>query len=268
MANTVDKVIKIALAEVGYLEKSKSAYLANPNIIYEKVLGAGEDNYTKYGKEMHDIYPQVMDFPAYWCDAFVDWCFYKAYGIANAKGLLGGNFDDYTVNSAKLYKNKNAYYKTPMIGDQVFFKNTQRINHTGFVYAVDANYFYTVEGNTSSSAGVVRNGGCVATKKYKLGYAKVDGFGRPRYDVVLSNGTITTNATTPTSSKYPTIKYGDKNDYVKAWQNYLNSCGFNCGQADGDFGSKTLAALKKWQKVKKLPVDGIVNEADWLMIGK
>ena len=107
MANTVDKVLNIALAEVGYLEKSRSAYIKNPNVLYEKTAGAGKDNYTKYGKEMHNIYPSVMDFPAYWCDAFVDWCFYKAYGVTTAKSLLGGNFNDYTVASCQMYEKKN-----------------------------------------------------------------------------------------------------------------------------------------------------------------
>ena len=70
-----NKVIQIALNEVGYLEKSKQAYQQNNNIIYDKTQGAGSDNYTKYGYDMHKLYPSVMDFPAYWCDAFVDWCF-------------------------------------------------------------------------------------------------------------------------------------------------------------------------------------------------
>ena len=65
--NTADKVIQVAMNEVGYLEKSKTAYQKNPDIIYEKTAGAGQDNYTKYGKIMHDIYPSVMDFPAAWC---------------------------------------------------------------------------------------------------------------------------------------------------------------------------------------------------------
>lgn len=62
MANTVDKVIKIALAEEGYQEKSREAYLANPMVLESKDAGAGEDNYTKYGRDMHKIYPSVMDF--------------------------------------------------------------------------------------------------------------------------------------------------------------------------------------------------------------
>ena len=45
--NTPDKVLSIAAAEVGYLEKSKAAYTADPNVLYDKTAGAGSDNYTK-----------------------------------------------------------------------------------------------------------------------------------------------------------------------------------------------------------------------------
>lgn len=188
MANTVDKVITIALAEVGYLEKKSNSNL------YDKTANAGSNNYTKYGKEMHDIYPSVMDYPAYWCDAFVDWCFYKAYGVSTAKSLIGGNFNDYTVSSAQMYKNKKAWYTSnPKIGDQIFFKNSKRICHTGIVYDVDSKYVYTVEGNTSSGSGVVANGGCVAKKKYLLTSSSIAGYGRPKYDVVVEEKPKVTN---------------------------------------------------------------------------
>ena len=50
MAVDVNRLIEVATAEVGYLEKSKSAYNKNPNIIYDKTGGAGSDNVTKFGK--------------------------------------------------------------------------------------------------------------------------------------------------------------------------------------------------------------------------
>lgn len=179
----VEKVINIALAEDGYVEKSTAAYRKNPKILDNKTAGAGFDNWTKYGRDMHAIYPTVMDFPAWWCDCFVDWCFYKAFGVSNAKKLLAGDFNDYTVASAQLYKNKGAWYETPQVGDQVFFTNVKGgICHTGLVYAVDANRFYTVEGNTSANVkGVEFNGGCVAKKSYSRSYVRVAGFGRPNY---------------------------------------------------------------------------------------
>ena len=48
MANTVDKVLKVARGEVGYLEKR------NANNLYNKTANAGSNNYTKYGKEKHE----------------------------------------------------------------------------------------------------------------------------------------------------------------------------------------------------------------------
>lgn len=189
--NYASKVINIALAEVGYLEKKNG----NISYLYDKTSNAGTANYTKYGKEMHDIYPSIMDYPASWCDACVDWCFNKAYGISNAKGLLGGDFNDYTVASAQLYKNKGAYYKkNPKVGDQIFFKNSSGgICHTGLVYAVDSKRVYTIEGNTSSASGVVANGGCVAKKSYLLTYTRIDGYGRPKYDAEPSTSGYTYN---------------------------------------------------------------------------
>lgn len=175
-------VIKIAKAEEGYLEKKDG----NASYLYDKTANAGSANYTKYGKEMHEIYPAVMDYPAAWCDAFVDWCFMQAYGVSNARSLLGGNFDDYTVASAQLYKNKNAWKSGGVIpepGWQIFFKNSKRICHTGLVVEYDPGYrtVVTIEGNTSSAAGVVANGGCVRRKTYSVDDAQIAGYGVPAY---------------------------------------------------------------------------------------
>lgn len=177
MANYASKVIDIALGEVGYLEKKSNSNLDS------KTANAGTANYTKYGRDMHKLYPSVMDFPAAWCDAFVDWCFQKAYGVSNAKGLLGGDFNDYTPSSAQLYKNKGAWGIKPRKGAQIFFKNNTRICHTGLVYDFDSKYVYTVEGNTSGASGVIANGGGVCKKKYALTNSSIAGYGYPNYDV-------------------------------------------------------------------------------------
>lgn len=271
MPNYAKTVIDIALAEVGYLEKKNG----DLKYLYDKTKNAGTANYTKYGKEMHDIYPSVMDYPAQYCDAFVDWCFQKAYGVANAKGLLGGNFDDYTVASAQLYKNKGAYYKTnPKVGDQIFFNNGKRICHTGLVYAVDSKRAYTIEGNTSGASGVVANGGCVAKKSYLLTYNRIDGYGRPKYDVeqstVVVPKPITTNyplvdfvkdiqraigvgvdgvAGKITLGKTPTVssKKNNKHKVVIHLQKRLNALGYDCGTPDGHASAKFDTAVKSYQ---------------------
>ena len=254
-------VINIALNEVGYLEKSSAAYKKNKNIIYEKTKGAGSDNYTKYGKEMHDLYPAVMNFPAYWCDCFVDWCFYKAYGVSSAKALLGGNFDDYTVNSKALYVAKGAYIKRgegiPKKGDQIFFNNGTRVCHTGIVYNVDKTYVYTVEGNTSVGSAVVANGGGVSKKKYALSYNKIDGYGRPPYRTKSIIKKLTKSAYKKAFPIVPpVIKIKSTGEQVKKLQKFLNWYGDYGLTVDGDCGKKTTKAIKMFQKAEKLTVDG------------
>lgn len=255
MANTVDKVIAIAKKEIGYLEKSKSAYNANPAILDYKTEGAGSDNYTKYGRDMHKVYPSTMDFPAAWCDCFVDWCFMQAYGVSNAQALLGGKFDDYTINSAGLYKKMNAYYTTkPKIGDQIFFKNSKgKICHTGLVYKVDKSKVYTIEGNTSGGSTVVSNGGSVAMKSYALTYARIDGYGRPKYETSQKSGLIETS----TEIAIPTLKKGLKGPEVGKLQSNLNKLINANLDVDNDFGKKTDEAVREFQKRYLLEVDGI-----------
>lgn len=53
--NEIEKVLKIANEEVGYIEKSKQAYQSNPSILDSKTDGAGSDNYTKYMRDMDNL---------------------------------------------------------------------------------------------------------------------------------------------------------------------------------------------------------------------
>ena len=176
--SAIEKLLAIASNEVGYLEKR------NGNSLYDKTANAGSANYTKYGYEMHKLYPATMDYPAAWCDCFVDWCFVQAFGKDMAMKLLH-KFDDYTVSSATYFMNKKEWYKSPKVGDQIFFTDSKGgICHTGLVYAVDSTKVYTIEGNTSSASGVVANGGCVAKKSYSLNYNRIAGYGRPNYNIV------------------------------------------------------------------------------------
>lgn len=183
------RVLDIAAAEVGYLEKSAAAYKKlGASCLYDKTANAGKDNYTKYSHEMHAIEPNVMDFPAAWCDAFVDWCFVQAYGAEKARKMIGG-FDDYTKLSVAKYKALGRFFQAatvvPQPGDQIFFsKNGQQsgVYHTGLVERVANGLVYTIEGNTSEDAEVVPNGGAVCRKAYKLSNSKIYGYGRPLYD--------------------------------------------------------------------------------------
>lgn len=244
------KVLDVAMQEVGYIEKKTG----DQRFLYDKQTNAGSNNYTKYGYEMHQLYPATMDYPAPWCDAFVDWCFYKAYGMSNAQKLIGA-FDDYTVRSAQLYKGKNAWFAHPAVGDQIFFRNSYGICHTGLVYNVDRKKVYTIEGNTSSEAGVVPNGGCVRLKSYDIGYSNIAGYGRPMY----------TEGATPAVdvTKFPTIRKGtlDKASVVTL-QNLLTVRGYPV-EIDGIFGPDTDEKVRRYQRAHRLEVDGIVGPKTW-----
>jgi len=56
-----------------------------------------------------------------------------------------------------------------------------------------------------------------------------------------------------------TLRKGTKGEGVMWLQWQLTSLGYDCGTIDGDFGSKTLAAVKAYQKSHGLTVDGIVG---------
>ena len=69
--------------------------------------------------------------------------------------------------------------------------------------------------------------------------------------------------TTPAKVPFPMLKKGDRNEYVRHWQMFLNLNGYACGATDGIFGPKTEAAVKKWQKDHGLKVDGIIGPKTW-----
>lgn len=60
-----------------------------------------------------------------------------------------------------------------------------------------------------------------------------------------------------------TLRSGSKGDDVVDLQEKLNALGYNCGSADGIFGSKTKSAVKAYQKAKGLVEDGIVGRNTW-----
>jgi uncharacterized protein YgiM (DUF1202 family) len=177
----INKLIEIAKAEEGYLEKKSNKNLDS------KTANAGNNNYTKYARDLDKI-PGFYNgkkngYP--WCDVFVDWCFVQAFGVDRAKELLlqpNQSLGAGCTFSKKYYKNNKQYHTSPKVGDQIFFKDSKgSIVHTGIVIGVDSKNVTTIEGNTSSEKGVVANGGCVRIKKYAIGYKNIDGYGRPKF---------------------------------------------------------------------------------------
>lgn len=69
----------------------------------------------------------------------------------------------------------------------------------------------------------------------------------------------------PDPERRPTIRRGDKGEYVTLAQTLLNNRGYNLGASgiDGDFGRATEAAVKQFQRDWDLKQDGIVGPMTW-----
>ena len=177
-----EKVTPEFVKLVGYCEKDKTSQIGTYEEPEDKVKNAGRGNYTVFAKlykEKTGIDVQAQP----WCDSFFDTILIHLFGVEKARALLGG-FSAYTPTSASYYKKMGRYHQDPKEGDQIFFRNSKRIYHTGYVYKVTSKTVYTIEGNTSSAQGIVNEGGCVAYKQYPLGRAGIDGYGRPDYSLV------------------------------------------------------------------------------------
>lgn len=274
---TPERVIAIALAETGYLEKKSNSQLD------DKTGNAGNANYTKYARDLDaltDFYNGRKQSAA-WCDVFCDWVMYTAFGREAAQKLLcqpDKSLGAGCIYSANYYKAKGQFHTSnPKPGDQIFFWNSSKtdVAHTGIVYKVDSLYVYTIEGNTSSQSGVVANGGGVFKKSYAINYNRIYGYGRPDYDNVYYDDTVvivipeavqeTTTSKGEFTMNMRTLKKGCKGEDVKALQILLIGNGCSCGAcgADGSFGAATEVAVKEYQKKKILQVDGHVGPVTW-----
>ena len=258
------KVINVALAEVGYIEKNGSLDLD------DKTANAGSANYTKYARDLDalgDIYNGSKQGFA-WCDVFVDWCFVQAYGAEAAKALLcqpSRSAGAGCYFSAMYFREKGQFYtSSPQPGDQIFFSyRAGEVSHTGLVYAVDSSRVYTVEGNTSDG---------VFKRSYSLGDGSIYGYGRPNYGAAAAAETpapVTAPAAAKPSYEYSVqlglLKQGMQDEQVRTVQRLLIALDIDCGPdgADGDFGRNTYEAVKEFQRRMALTADGEVGGETW-----
>lgn len=80
-----------------------------------------------------------------------------------------------------------------------------------------------------------------------------------------ANTNVETKGENTVNIELTVLKKGSKGDQVKAVQRMLYSMGYDLGasKVDGDFGGKTDAAIRAYQKKNGLTVDGIVGPATW-----
>lgn len=99
-----------------------------------------------------------------------------------------------------------------------------------------------------------------------LGSSACPGKNYPFNEIV--NGKVkeeTTKEETTVNIAMTVLKKGCEGNEVKTLQRILYAMGYDIGSSliDGDFGNKTDAAVKAYQKHKGLEADGIVGEKTW-----
>lgn len=195
----------IALRYVGYLEKETD------NDLYDFTSNAGSNNYTMFG-HWYGMNGQP------WCDMFVSFC-----ATLCGESVAVGKYA-YCPSHMAFFQERGQYYNrgqiTPKRNDIVFFGTDNSPEHIGIVYAVDANYVYTVEGNASTDKTYTPNGGGVVKKAYAKNSSYIIGYARPAYKgttaseevkkVVYKNGSTSEPVYSDSAC---TIKIGSLNPY-------------------------------------------------------
>lgn len=149
----------------GYLEKKSNAYLDD----FKK--NAGYNNYTRFARDVNSWgQPGCQGQP--WCAEYQFWKLVKILGITKALQIMGGGFYN-CVSITNHAKTNGTWHSKPKVGALVIFRNG---SHVGSVKSFDSSRIYTNEGNTSSVAGVVANGGSVRNKSYSINDPSIDGY--------------------------------------------------------------------------------------------
>ena len=145
---------------------------------------------------------------------------------------------------------ENDAYK-PAAGDILFYDwqdksgkadNTGRADHVGIVEKVSGNTITVIEGN---------KGEAVSRRTLEVNGKYIRGYGVPNYEFDM------------TAVALDILRKGSKGEQVRTLQRLLNAIGYSCGNVDGDLGTKTVAAVKAFQKAKGLTADGICGKNTW-----
>ncbi len=264
--NKAQTVISIALAEVGYREKAANSSLDDP------AANAGAGNWTKYARDLAAAGYYNGNKNGYaWCDVFVDWCFFRAFGPdAQRIQCQTGDLGAACIYSAQYFMMQGRYDQVPKPGDQVFINVNGQIGHTGIVVEISNSSITVVEGNSSDR---------VQKLIYDRSSPRIAGYGHPKYDGEMIPEKITGERppdlpggnTHEVTVLLSLLARGLSGSTVKNAQTLLIRHGYSCGgrvisgreNPDGDFGPATEKAVKSFQHLRKLEADGEIGEKTW-----
>lgn len=231
-----------------YLEKRTEEYLDD----FQK--NAGYNNYTKFARDVNSWGQPGCQGQA-WCAEYQFWKIVQVKGIKKALQITGGGF--YNCQSITTHaKQAGTWHTTPKEGALVIFRKG---SHVGSVDYFTSQRIYTNEGNTSSAAGVVANGGAVRNKSYDINDPAIDGYvwidwGEEAVTTWKATGTATSTVNDLYIRETP-------NGYVLGQINKGNRVEIN-GETSGMWTKVKVAGIGiGWAATKYLQIGGTENKS-------
>ena len=183
---------------------------------------------------------------AFDCRGFIYWCIFQGYGF-KLKG--GGATSQY--NTAANWVRRGDIGDMPDVVCCVFQRRNGRMQHTG-LHIGGGKIIHC-------SAGVQRGD---TSDKAWTHYAIPAGLYTA--DELAAAGAV--KADKPSEVVVFNLRRGSKGSDVTRLQTALNALGYACGAADGIFGVKTEAAVRRFQRAQQLAVDGVAGRMTWAAI--
>ena len=178
------------------------------------------------------------------CSGLFKWAL-NCYHISIAHGS-NTIYRSYCKDKGKLQNGRRLDGKTLLPGTAVFVYDERRDNYKHIGLYIGGSK--VIEASSTDSGVIFSN--ITATKWTHWGELKA----------------VNYEETTPIGAGWrPTIRRGNKGDYVKEAQTMLYNLGYNLGSygIDGDFGKATESAVKEFQRDHKLNQDGVIGPLTW-----
>ena len=239
----VDKLLSIARAEIGVAEDP----LGSNHIKYNA------DYYTQ--KHGYPVDPSGDAYP--WCMVFVWWCFWQA-GLSDL--FYGGGTTASCTTLMRWAQREGRFFMGDYKAGDVMlyqFDEDSMADHTGiYTGQVDGRGRYLViEGNHNNRVEMV------ARSDSELWGAFRADWDDPVDDPVDES----TPSVDGVCIRLPEIRKGSVGASVKSMQILLMGYGCRLPRygADGECGAETGSALKNYQTMNGLSVDGVCGEKTW-----
>ena len=228
--------------------------MANYQAFYD-VLKSWYGRKEPYGDDyIIDVYNNQRPSGSYKMTHSDPWC----HATQSAAAYKSGNQNVipntcYCPTGVNWFKNKGRwvgrYYKNynPQPGNIIYYDwgGDGVSDHVGCIIERSGTMLRVREGNYHDA---------LLDRWISMYSACIMGYGIPLW-------TATNNTTVPVAERN-WLQKGDSGEKVKDLQTKLIACGYDCGTygADGDYGSATVAAVKKFQSAMGITVDGAAGE--------